>query len=116
MDKQRKRIGFGLWFMLSVFLGGCASMSPGNNGQIQTYPALAIEPTWIRDGEPVEFDGLKWYPVNDYEVMDDSEVYLVGEYKGVLIFVERIATKPYDRIYTKFEKNKFRYFERQDYD
>ena len=48
------------------------------------------------------------------EIMEDSEVYLVAEYKGVQIFVEKIATKPYDRIYTKFDKNKFRYFERRD--
>jgi hypothetical protein len=116
MDKERNRAGLSLWFMLSVFLGGCASVNPGNVGQVQSYPTPAIEATWIRNGEPIEFSGDKWYPVNDYEALEDSEVYQVGEYKGVQIFVERIATKPYERIYTKFDKNKFRYYERREDD
>ena len=114
MDNQRKPIGFGLWFMLLVFLGGCATLNSGNDGQVQSYPAPAIEAAWIRDGEPIEFEGNKWYPVNDFEVLDDSEVYQIGAYKGVQVFVAKIATRPYERIYTKFEKNKFRYFERRD--
>ena len=48
--------------------------------------------------------------------MEDSEVYQIGIYKGVQIFVEKTDTKPYDRIYTKFDKNKFRYFERREDD
>lgn len=101
----------GLWFM-AFFGGGCVT-SPDNNGQIQSYPVAAIEAGWIRNGEPIEFDGHKWYPVNDYEVLQDSEVYQISEYKGVQVFVEKIATKPYERLYTKFDKNKFRYFERR---
>ena len=99
-----------------AFLGGGCVTSSDNNGQIQSYPVAAIEAGWIRNGEPIEFDGHKWYPVNDYEVLQDSEVYQVGEYRGVQVFVEKIATKPYERIYTKFDKNKFRYFERRGND
>jgi len=99
-----------------AFLGGCSTMTPENNGQIQSYPAPIIEASWIRDGLPIDYDGHKWYPVNDYEIMDDSEVFQIFEYKGVQVFVEKIATKPYERIYTKFDKNKFRYFERRDND
>ena len=116
MNNHRKHLGLGLWLVLTVLGGGCASLNSGNDGQVQSYPAPAIEAQWIRDGEPIELGGNKWYPANDYEVLGDSEVYQIGEYKGVQVFVERIATKPYDRIYTKFEKNKFRYFERRDYD
>ena len=116
MNNKAKLLRFGLWLVLIVFLGGCASLNSGNDGQVQTYPAPAIEAEWIRNGEPIEFEGRKWYPVNDYEVLQDSEVYQVGEYRGVQVFVEKIATKPYARIYTKFEKNKFRYFERRDND
>ncbi len=117
MKTKQRLLGFSLWFMLTGFLGGCASVNSGNNdGQIQSYPAPVIEAGWIRDGDPIDFDGSKWYPVNDYEVLQDSEVYQVAEYKGVQVFVEKIATKPYDRIYTKFDKNKFRYFERRDDD
>ena len=99
-----------------VFCLGCAHLNAGNDGQLQSYPVGAIEAGWIRNGDPAEFDGDKWYPVNDVESLTDSEVYQVGEYKGVQIFVEKIETKPYSRIYTKFEKNKFRYFERKKND
>jgi len=99
----------GLW-------GGCASMNPNNDGQVQSYPPPVIEAGWIRNGDPIVYDGNKWYPINDYEVLRDAEVYQVTEYKGVQVFVEKIATKPYERIYTKFDKNKFRYFERRDND
>ena len=116
MKNKRGGLGLGLLFMFIGFLSGCASINSGNNGQVQSYPYPAIEAGWIRDGEPIEYDGSRWYPVNDYEVLKDSEVFQIGEYKGVQIFVEKIATKPYGRIYTKFEKNKFRYFERRDDD
>ena len=112
MDIKLKRLMFTVWFMAIGFGGGCASMNAGNNGQVVSYPAPAIEAGWIRNGEPIEYDGSKWYPVNDYEVLQDSEVFQISEYKGVQVFVEKIATKPYQRIYTKFDKNKFRYFER----
>ena len=108
-----------LGFILVVFtglLGGCASLNQGNDGQVQSYQVPAIEAEWVRDGEPIDYDGSKWYPANDYEVLQDSEVYQIAEYKGVQVFVEKIDTKPYDRIYTKFDKNKFRYFERRDND
>ena len=116
MDNKRKLLRFGLCSVFIVFLGGCASLNSGNDGQVQSYPAPAIEASWIRDGQPIEFDGYKWYPVNDFEVLEDSEVYQITEYKGVQVFVEKIAIKPYARLYTKFDKNKFRYFERRDND
>ena len=49
-------------------------------------------------------------------VQIDSEVFQISEYKDVQVFVAKIDTKPYERIYTKFDKNKFRYFERKDDD
>jgi len=115
MNNKHRLLGFGLCLMLSLFLGGCASLNSGND-QVQSYPAPGVEAQWIRNGEPIEFEGSKWYPANDYEVLEDSEVYQVGQYKGVQVFVEKIATKPFDRIYTKFDKNQFRYFERRDDD
>ena len=116
MNRKRWVLVSSVVIMLTGFLGGCASLNSGNNGQIQSYPAPIIEAAWIRDGQPIEFDEYKWYPVNDYEVLQDSEVYQVTEYKGVQVFVEKIAIKPYQRVYTKFEKNKFRYFERRTND
>ena len=116
MKNKQACLSLGLLLMLTGFLGGCASVNSGNDGQVQSYPAPVIEPEWIRNGEPILYDSAKWYPVNDYEVLQDSEVFQIAEYKGVQVFVEKIATKPYERIYTKFDKNKFRYFERRDND
>ena len=116
MKNKQRGLGLGLLLALVGFLGGCASVNSGNSGQVQSYPFPAIEAVWIRDGEPIEYDGSRWYPVNDYEVLQDSEVFQIAKYKGVQIFVEKIAVKPYERLYTKFDKNKFRYFERRDND
>jgi hypothetical protein len=116
MNIKQGRLGLSLLFMLTGFLGGCASVNSDNNGQVQSYPAPAIEAAWIRNGEPIQYDGSKWYPVNDYEVLQDNEVFQITEYKDVQVFVEKIATKPYERLYTKFDKNKFRYYERRDND
>lgn len=116
MNNKRKLLGLGLCFIVTGFWGGCTTVNSGNNGQLQSYPAPVIEAAWIRNGQPIEFDSGKWYPVNDFEVLQDSDVFQVAEYKGVQVFVEKIATKPYERIYTKFDKNKFRYFERRDND
>lgn len=116
MNNKRRCLWFALWIIIAGLEGGCTTVNPGNDGQVQSYPAPVIEAGWIRNGEPIEYDGSKWYPVNDFEVLDDSEVFQVTEYKGVQVFVEKIAIKPYERIYTKFDKNKFRYFERRDND
>jgi hypothetical protein len=116
MKNKQGYLGLGLLLVLTGFLGGCASVNFGNNGQVQSYPSPVIEAGWVRNGDPIEYDGSKWYPVNDYEVLQDSEVFQIAEYKGVQVFVEKIAAKPYERIYTKFDKNKFRYWERRDDD
>jgi len=115
MKNKQQFLSLGI-LLLAGFLGGCASMNQDNSGQVQSYPAPVIEVGWIRDGQPIDYDGYKWYPVNDYEVLQDSEVFQITEYKGVQVFVEKIAVKPYTRLYTKFDKNKFRYFERREND
>ncbi len=91
---------------------GCARNS-GNIGQLQSYPAPVIEASWVRNGEPIVFEGKSWFPVDDVEVLMDSEVFQIGEYKDVQIFVEKVDAKPYERIYTKFARGKYRYFERR---
>ena len=109
MDNRKR---FGLLFGLVLFAAGCINTSSGNSGQLQSYPAPVVEAGWIRSGEPIIYDGHKWFPVRDIEVLQDSDVYQIGEYKRVQIFVDKVDIKPYRRIYTKFAKNKFRYFER----
>ena len=100
-----------------VLLSGCTRIESRNNaGLLDSFPAPTIEATWIRNGEPILYDNQEWVPVDDIENMADAELYQISEYKGVQIFVDKIDVKPYDRLYTKFSKGKFRYFERQDND
>ena len=108
---------YSVWFLVcGLWLMGCAHSPSDNEGQLQSYPAPAVEAAWIRDGKSIEYDGQRWYPVNDVEVLLDSEVYQIGEYQGVQILVDKVDTKPYKRLYTKFAKNKFRYFEKKGHD
>src|SRR3989338_6913457 len=101
----------------AVFAAGCVNGHTGdNNGQLQSYLYPVVEAGWIRNGEPIEYGGQRWFSVNDVEILMDSEVAVIGEYKGTQIFVDKIDTKPYDRLYTKFAKNKFRYYERSPND
>ena len=105
---------YAILFMACAGVLGCANSSSGNNaGQLQSYPYPVIEAGWIRDGQPIEYDGVLWYPQDDVEVLMDSEVYQVGEYKSAPFFVEKTDIRPYRRLYTKFNKNKFRYYEKK---
>jgi hypothetical protein len=115
MKGQASGFLLGLLF-LSGLLTGCSTVNPGNDGQVQSYSYPVIESEWIRNGEPIIFQNSKWYPQDDYEILQDSDVFQVAEYKGVQVFVEKISTKPYQRIYTKFDKNRFRYWEERDDD
>ena len=83
---------------------------------MQTYPVQSTEPVWIRNGEPIEFEGELWYPMDGVETLLDAEVYILGEYRGVQFFVDKVDVRPYDRLYTKFGKNAFRYFEKREHD
>ena len=110
---MRLRSMFTLSLLSVVFAAGCVNGRMGNNnGQLQRYSYPVIEAEWIRNGEPIEYGGQRWFPVDDIETLMDPEVAQIGEYKGTQIFVDKIDTKPYDRIYTKFAKDKFRYYER----
>lgn len=111
MQKQN----FNFWRMLNLFfalffLVGCAANQPIE----QIYSYLEPEAEWIQKGEPIEFQGQWWYPADDVENLLDTEVYSAGEYKGVQIFIEKTDVFPYERVYTKFAKNKFRYFRKNE--
>ena len=102
---------FVIGFYAVVLFCGCFSSNIPNGGQLDIYPTPNQEAEWIRSGEPIEFDRKLWYPQDGIENLLDSEVYLLGEYRGVQFFVEKIDVKPYDRLYTKFSSNRFRYFQ-----
>lgn len=100
-------------FLLIVGSSGCVSSSGSNGGQLESFSFMLPEAEWIRNGDPIEYDGKLWYPQDETENLIDSEVYLLGEYRGVQFFIEKIDVKPYDRIYTKFSRNRFRYFQQK---
>jgi hypothetical protein len=92
-------------------LVGCATeygVSSKLRAKNFSYPEE--EAQWIRDGQPIEFEGQKWFPSDNMENFMDSEVYLMGVYNGAEFFVEKLDVKPYNQVYTKFGRNKFRVF------
>jgi hypothetical protein len=101
-----------LSFVLVVlFLSATAiSCKTTRSSNMDGIPIMAQEPQWIRNGEPILFNNKQWFPSDGIESLLDNEVYYLGDYKEVQFFAEKIDVKPYERIYTKFGKNKFRYY------
>ena len=60
-----------------------------------------------------EFEKELWYPIDSLENLEDTEMYLMGDYQEIQFFVEKMDIRPYDRLYTKFSKHKFRVFKRK---
>ncbi|MCC6758069.1 MAG: hypothetical protein IT395_00385 [Candidatus Omnitrophica bacterium] len=95
---------------LAVLSSGCStSMTSDDDSMI--YKMVNPEPDWIRNGEPIEFEGELWYPRDTIDILTDSEMLPLGEYRGIAFYLQKIDVRPYDRLYTKFGKNKFRVFE-----
>ncbi|MBF0533164.1 MAG: hypothetical protein HQL23_08765 [Candidatus Omnitrophica bacterium] len=102
-----------LVFSLGVVSGlvmGCETPVAGRHGPAAIAAGEAV---WIRDGEPIEFEKEKWFPQDGVETLLDNEVYLVGRYRGVPFYVEKIDVRPYDRLYTYFGEHQYRYFEKR---
>jgi hypothetical protein len=96
-------------FLLSFVFGGCISQR-GNVGELQSFSFPVKEPEWIRNGEPIKFENEVWYPQDAVEIFLDSEVYLVGDFQKTQIFVDKTDVRPFARLYTKYDLNKFRYY------
>jgi len=101
--------------IVAMLLGSCfyffGCVTSGNAPS--QYTNLAMEAEWIRNGQPLEFEKEFWCPTDIVENLLDDEVYLMGEYRGVQIFVEKSDVRPFERLYTKFGKHKFRVFEKK---
>ena len=109
----RLKVGKVMVFLGMIVMAGCTRVVPGNSGLMQSYPFPVVEAEWIRNGESIIYDGYAWYPVDNIETLLDNEVFQIGEYRDVQFFVEKTDVKPYDRLYTKFDRNKFRFFEKR---
>ena len=95
-----------------LFIIGCQTTS-GNVGHMQSYPITSLEAEWIRDGEPIEFEEERWYPADSVEGFLDSEMMLIGTYRDVQLFIDKVDVRPYARLYTKFGRNQFRFYEKR---
>jgi hypothetical protein len=91
---------------------GCQS-AQGYDGLIGPIANRSLEASGIRDGEPIEYENGLWYPADGTENFLDTEMLFVAEYRGVAVFVDKVDVRPYDRLYTKFDRNKFRFFEKR---
>ncbi len=111
---NRTRRGAGI-LVLCALLAGCAATAKRKD-RPKEFPVPEEEARWIREGDPILYQGKRWHPLDMTENLLDSEVYYLGDYRGVPFFVEQVDVKPYNRIYTKFGKNQFRVFEPGDYD
>lgn len=109
MFKKRSYLFCGLMGCLIVLCSACQTTT-GNSGRIQTYSVNTKEADWIRNGEALTFENEQWYPADDIEVLTDSEVYPLGEQQGTQFFAVKTDVRPYNRLYTKFSPNQFRYF------
>ena len=109
----RKKQRFILFSFVILTLSGCVTSSGGNLGQLQSYTYPTWESDWIINGEPIQFEGAMWYPQDGTENFLDSEVALLGEYRNVQFFADRQDVRPYERLYTKFNRNQYRYFEQR---
>ncbi len=106
-----KRDNVLIFYFLTMILvfAGCVSSAARIPG---VYSVPQEEAGWIRNAEPIEFENELWYPVDDVENLLDEEMLPVGDYRSVNFFVEKKDIKPYERLYTKFGKHKYRVFER----
>jgi hypothetical protein len=76
--------------------------------------AVLGEPDWIRNAEPIQFEGENWYPTDEVESLLENEIYQAGVYRGVIFYLDRTDVKPFDRLYTRFLKNRFRAYEKRE--
>lgn len=92
---------------------GCQTTDNHHHKKFRFEESGNTEAEWIRNGEPIKFEGALWFPADDVESFLDAEMRLMGEQNGVQFFVDKVDVRPFNRLYTKFDKNKFRFFEKR---
>ncbi len=110
---MRIRSGILIFSLLIGFSSFSGCVSSGIK-VTEVYPAPENEADWIRNAEPIEFENELWYPVDDIENLIDDEMLSLGEYRLVKFFAEKKDIKPYERLYTKFGRHKYRVFEKSE--
>lgn len=100
-------------FSAGIF-SGCQISLPNSGDNTLLVATPLDEPTWVRNGEPIQFEGENWYPTREIERFMDNEVYQIGVYREVVFFLDRVDVKPFERLYTRFAKGRYRAFERRE--
>lgn len=93
---------------LSLFNYSCVSLNT------RSAEHSITEAQWIKEGEPIIFEEENWYPKDIIEVLLDEEMLQIYTYRDEQVYIEKIEVRPYNRLYTKFEENKYRLFEKND--
>ena len=106
------RTSFLMTLVVIVALSGCVFSRSGDD-KLSLIGAPVSEAAWIRDGEPIKLEGENWYPTDEVENLLDNEVVQIGTYRDVLFYLDRTDVKPFDRVYTRFTKNRYRAFEKK---
>jgi hypothetical protein len=104
---MRIRFGICVFFLMGTSACGLSSRSLDKTDA----GASITEAAWIRDGEALEMENESWYPTDEVENLLENEVYMLGKYRNVPVYIERVDVKPYARLYTRFSKNRYRAFE-----
>lgn len=99
---------FFIILLVTITYSGCISL---NKSEFDHY---INEAQWIRDGEPIIFEGENWYPIDIIENLLDEEVVIIETYRDEKVYIEKKEVRPYNRLYTKFGKRKYRLFEKND--
>jgi hypothetical protein len=106
-----KRIGLLCLVVVCLVGQGCTGLARSSRSELSAVPLA--EADWIRNGEPVEFEEELWYPTDELENLLSEEVFLIGEIRGVEVFIDRADVKPFERLYTRFRPNRYRAFEKR---
>lgn len=107
-----KKIGIVAAVICGV-LTGCTHKPKGNVGMMPTFAVPKTEAEWIKNGEALAFENEQWYPQDSIDILMDAEVEAVGTYQGTTIFIDKMDVRPYNRLYTKFAKDKFRIYKKK---
>jgi hypothetical protein len=109
---MRKFLIFSFIILSTIVVSGCSFPKSGDN--VMVVPVPISEPAWIRSGEPIQFEGENWYPTDEVENLMDNELDEAGTYRDVTFFLAKTDVKPFDRIYTRFAKGRYRAFEKRE--
>ncbi len=105
-----KKILMAVLFLVTGVVAGCVMPQRDDNQGLITVTQLT-EPVWIRNGEPVSFESEDWFPTDEVENLLENEVFQIGMYRDMPLFVERADVRPFERLYTRFSRNRYRAFQ-----